>query len=127
MMFYCGGEIGLEPDGLLAEFYARADDYLCARASQKVGQDLWRVSNVVPRDLLLRLEALWTHRMDEARNSQSPHLEELSQFGWWFASGKFDDLWAIEQLIAVLRISGKIESQHLVAERLVTICPKLPH
>jgi hypothetical protein len=126
MMFYYWGQVGLEPGGLLGEFYAKADDELCARAAQKVGQDLWRDKGPVAEDLLLRLKLLWAHRMDDARRSQSPHIEELSQFGWWFASGKFEDSWVIEQLIAILHISGKIESQHLVAERLVTLCPKLP-
>ena len=127
MTFYCWGQIGLERDGLLTQFYEKADDELCARAFQKVGQNLWREKGPVADDLLQRLQTLWDQRMDRARNSQSPNVQELSQFGWWFASGKFEDSWAIGQVIAILPISGKIEPQHLVAERLVATCEKLPY
>ncbi len=127
MTLYWWGKIGLEEDSLLAKFYAKADDKLCACASQWLGRNLWRLNTPVPEDMLLRLMALWAHRIAEARCSESSHREELSQFGWRFASGKFDDSWAIEQLIAVLHINGKIVSEHLVAERLVSLCPRMPY
>lgn len=127
MTLYWWGRIGLESSGLLARFYTRAGDELCARALQWVGQNLWREKAAIPDDVLLSLRTLWKCRLDAARDSESPNIEELSQFGWWFASGKFEDSWAIEQLSTVLRMTGKIEPQHLVAERLVTLCLRMPY
>ena len=56
----------------------------------------------------------------------SSHSEEVAAFGWWFASGKFDDVWAIGQLEEALRLSGKTEPYELVLERLVTLSTTMP-
>jgi len=126
MQLYCWGDIGLEPDGLLAQFYGSANDELCARAFQQVGLGIDRPARVSP-DVLTRLKQLWDYRLEESRRSPSQHVGELAEFGWWFASGKFDDTWAIEQLAMVLRTGGKINPGHKVAGRLVSLCQQMPY
>lgn len=56
----------------------------------------------------------------------SSHSEEVAAFGWWFASGKFDDGWAIAQLKEALRLSGKTEPYELVLERLARLSTRMP-
>ena len=127
MLLYWIGEIGLESNGILAQFYANADDELCAHAFQRVGWTLERVEAAISEDVLIRLKQLWRYRLEEARKSPFHHVAELSQFGWWFASARFVDPWAIEQLTVVLKIGGKIDAAHKVAERLVSLCSQMPH
>ena len=51
---------------------------------------------------------------------------EISQFGWWFVSNEIDDLWSIAQLVQVLKLTGKIEPDHLVVEHLATLSKTQP-
>ena len=56
------------------------------------------------------------------RESGDPEAaEELRGFAWWFASGKLDAAWSIEQLEALLNIGGRLDPDHLVAERLAAL------
>lgn len=44
----------------------------------------------------------------------------------WFASAKFDDAWAIDQLKQALQLTGGIEPSHLVVERLAALADTMP-
>ena len=50
----------------------------------------------------------------------------MSGFGWWFISKKFDDAWAIDQLLEALKIAGRVDSTHMVAERLAAVVALFP-
>ena len=50
--------------------------------------------------------------------ARQQRTHELWTFGWWFASDIFDDDWALEHLAAVLKLTGRVEVDHLVAKRL---------
>jgi hypothetical protein len=52
---------------------------------------------------------------------------ELSKFGWWFASRKFEDKWALEQLRTVLDLTGMIDADFGVSEALAALAPQFPH
>lgn len=51
---------------------------------------------------------------------------ELSAFGWWFASEKFDDSWAMAQLVEALQLTGQVDVDHQVAEKLAGLAALLP-
>jgi len=51
---------------------------------------------------------------------------ELAGFGWWFASGKFGDKWALPELITAVKLCGRMESDHFVVERLAKVAPGAP-
>lgn len=51
---------------------------------------------------------------------------ELAAFGSWFVSAKFDSEWSIQQLKEALELSGSIEVDHLVVERLAEVAPSMP-
>ncbi len=129
MAFYWRGKLSLEdPEGILAQFYSKAPDSICGRAFVFVGLSLRNTTEVIPKSVLDRLQALWASRLGIARTSGSPshHTAEMAAFGWWFASGKFDDMWSIGQLVEALRLTGKVEVDHLVAERLADLAEKNP-
>lgn len=130
MELYWRGRLALnEPGGLLDRFYAKADDTLRGHAMDFVGRSLMNTEDKVPGQVINRLKALWEYRLATARAAVSTggvFTEELSAFGWWFASGKFDLEWALPQLIAVLRLVHKAEPDHLVAERLAELASAYP-
>ncbi len=112
-----------DPDGLLAHFYAKADPKLCYWALDFVGTSLRNTQGAIPAEILQRLQKLWATRLEVVRAAgpSFPQKEELTAFGWWFASKKFPDGWSIDQVLEVLRIAGSIEPDHLVVERLAEL------
>jgi hypothetical protein len=67
-------------------------------------------------------------RVNKAKESKtsSDFKEEFKEFGWWFASGKFDDLWALSQLFNALQISNEVSVNHEVMKKLTTLVIKYP-
>jgi len=129
MRLYWSGKIGLdEPVGLLAQFFASAPDVLCGYSLEFVGHSLYRATEDVPSQLLARLQTLWQWRMEIIRRKKqvASHMTELAAFGWWFGSGKFDDLWAIAQLEMALSQNGKVDANHLVVKRLGNLVTAMP-
>jgi hypothetical protein len=129
MIFFWRGKLGLEDrHGFFARFWSKADDRLAAHAIEFIGRSLSNTEGDVPHDILGRLQELWHQRLELARGSPQPkdHKNELAAFGWWFASGKFDDKWAIAQLKEVVSVVRKIDPDHLVVERLAKIAAEMP-
>jgi len=129
MTFYGHGDLTLDTtQGLLSRFFARASDSLRGHAIGFIGRGFCNSEAEIDSDVLERFRTLWEWRMEVASAADSPesHRAELSAFGWWFASGKFDDTWAIEQLHKVLEIVGRVEPDHKVAERLATLAGDMP-
>jgi hypothetical protein len=129
MVFYWRGKLSLdEPNGLLAHFYRSAPDSLKAHALETVGRALRQTTEHIPEEILERLLALWERRLVAVREA-TPSMagsSELAAFGWWFVSGKFDDSWAITELIETLKLARKSDPDDLVVERLATIATTFP-
>lgn len=122
--YYWRGKLNLdEPEGLLARLYARAPDSLLIYALDFVGRSLYNAKESVEPKILNRLQELWEQRIKTVRDTKS---KELMGFGWWFASAKFDDNWAILQLKNVLEFAGDIRPDHMVVARLATLSVKIP-
>jgi len=73
-----------------------------------------------------RFKALWEQRLASVKNTKEKRFGELSAFGWWFASDHLDEDWALDRLAEVLKLNGKVEVDHLVAQRLARIAEKKP-
>ena len=82
-----------------------------------IGRSLRRTEGT-PAEPLARLRALldWRLAQLDRPNRSRVMRDELSAFGWWFASEKFDPEWALERLLRVLEVTGAAEPDHLVAE-----------
>ncbi|HEY6806144.1 MAG TPA: hypothetical protein VI306_21370 [Pyrinomonadaceae bacterium] len=129
MILYARGKIRFEEeDGLLESFYEVAPGDVRGHAIWFFGRDLIEMKEAIPNEVLQRLKALWSRRIEEAHaaDSKGSYTSELSAFGGWFASGKFDDLWSITQLRDVLQVTGLAQPYHTVLERLAKIAPLLP-
>lgn len=64
--------------------------------------------------------------MQAIRHQEVVSVEELVEYGWWFASGKLDDDWSIAQLLEALRLTRQVEPDHLVVGKLVELAQKYP-
>jgi len=126
MVFFWRGRLSLnDPDGLLSRFYDKAHDVLCAHALSFVGM---RLKRSLSPEVTERLKSLWAWRLSVARGAASPlsHAGEMAAFGWWFASGMFDDAWAISQLREALGLAGSAEPEHKVVEHLAALSAQVP-
>lgn len=125
MTFYSRGLIEL--DGMLLEFYRRAPVGLRKQAIGTVGTSLTSTEGDVPPDIEGRLQAFFNIRLLIYRmNPSAPDRTELEEFGWWFGSGKLDATWCLDRLKRVLAITGKVEPDNIVLERLVSIAKDEP-
>jgi len=129
MVLYWNGKLPLEDEtGLLARFFEKGTDALRGEALEFLGRSLGRPDEPLPEEISVRLKKLWERRLATITASGTPfnHTAELAAFGWWFVSQKFDDAWAMSQLLAALVLVLKAEPDHLVVERLVALAATMP-
>ena len=129
MYFYWHGELALDdPNGLLPFFYKNAPSSLRAKAHESVGRWLKNHEGSLDGQVIQRLKLLWLSRLrlaDEAE-SQALYKEELAAFGWWFASGRFDDSWALDRLTESIELARDTDDKSSVVERLASLAPMTP-
>ena len=129
MAFYWRGKVDLsKPESLLNRFWEKASPIVKGKALEFVGRSLKDTKGVLPVKILDRLKQLWEKRLGAARSAPDIEvfLPELEAFGWWFASGKFEDTWSIKQLLKALKLGQKTDPDHLVIEWLVAISKEMP-
>ena len=137
MVLYIWGQIELD-DALLIQFFKIQSVEQHASALSFLGRSLYEIRDnavhahkeVIPNEMVLRARVLWEGRLQTAQEHQNQFDigKELEEFGWWFVAPDFDDKWSLDQLIAVLKMTGFVQSSHLVVQRLartVSTEPKL--
>ncbi len=121
-----------DPSGLLARFFANASVSLRAYALEHVGRLLQTQGGPIPAEVLGALMRLWENRLTaasaaaDAAPSDRGDPAELASFGTWFASGKLQDSWALDQLISLLRLPAGVTATKQVVERLRTVSVSMP-
>jgi hypothetical protein len=120
LRLYAQDVIDLEPGGLVDLFVAQAPVSMRKRFIHLVGFDLGEEQQPAPT-ALTRLRRLWEWRLAALEQREQADLGELSGFGWWFASGHFDEEWALTQLHRLLTAKGTIVADHPVIERLAAL------
>jgi len=123
-IYYWRGKLDIGSD-LIVAFYNKASDEIAARAMEALGRGLAEVASL-EEDIKNRLKDLWIKRFENAKQDPSSHKKELREFGTWFISKKYDGSWSLAQLKEVLEITGDIESDHQVSERLVELSSHYP-
>lgn len=128
MVFYLRGRLAMDDKGLLFRFFRDAADRLRRHALGFVGRSLSNQKGEVPLDFALKLRNLWERRIKAAEAAGSPEgfTEEMSAFGWWFASGKLDKGWSLRQLRRVLDLGIKVEAANLVVAKLTELVDSHP-
>jgi hypothetical protein len=104
--------------GLLGDFFAIAPLGQRSLAISRVGLHLLDAPTLSDEERE-RLGQLWECRLAAVRASTNPEAgREVRGFGWWFASGALDQDWSLDQLMAAMEVSGPIDGERDVLERL---------
>jgi hypothetical protein len=111
---------------LLTAFFTTAPERIRGHGFHQLGFGLYHEKGTVTTEIIERFQALWELRVTAAKVAGEKRVAELWTFGWWFASEKFGDDWALAQLAEVLRLTGKIEVDHLVVQRLARVADQRP-
>jgi len=125
---YWRGELELgESDQLLERFFANASAH---NREEFMKQIAWwlRYRNFEVGTDLLRLQRLWEWRVSDVESTQATNSQasDLKFFSWWFISRKFDDTWAIVQLINTLRLAKALHYDPDLLRHLVALAPSMP-
>jgi hypothetical protein len=105
-------------DPLLMEFWEKVPDNIRGHAIEFVGQALMQTKDEIHCDILKRLQDLWENRISKTRSDPDKNQKEISSFGWWFVSGKFDPRWSLAKLAEALCYVPKSEPDNMVIEKL---------
>jgi hypothetical protein len=116
---FWAGSLDLDShNGLLRRFYDRA-------APQVAQQLMWWISagfsSLKDPDhaLITRMTRFWEYRMAAVKSGADS--DELAAFGLWFTSGHFNPEWSFRQLLAVLSLTGNVETEETVLAYLADI------
>lgn len=127
MQYYAVGAIQLD-DVLLTSFFAKASPAVKARTIGDVGWHLGHEgAGELEAGIQKRLMELWEYRLTQGMEHVNASREELGGFGWWFASKKFPDDWAVRQLITVVEKFRNINPDFAVVKRLAELAPAYPY
>lgn len=125
MIFYGRSLIELEENSLLYEFFNLASPDLRKHALEFIGYEL---SGIVIPTAIERLQSLWKWRFKVAQGSDhlEDHAHEIATFGKWFASGKLEPRWAMDQLLAVLELIDRVEADEDMVKQLANFADYMP-
>lgn len=119
-LHYWYGTLDLSDSSMMKEFLDTAHPKYLAEAINFIGFRLYKADErerEVTDDELKRLIELWEYVVALVKKDDSKK-EALEDFGTWFASGKFDDDWSLDQLLEALKIAGSVDLDFAVLERL---------
>jgi hypothetical protein len=127
MSFFWRGKIDINVQNNLIDYlYEKASVKIRRHSFAFIGRSLCGPKKPIPPTIIGKLKTLWERRLAIVRSGPPETTEELIDFGWWFASGSFEDSWSIPQLKETLRLAGQAEPDHMVMERLTKVAGKLP-
>jgi hypothetical protein len=113
-------------EGLVDRFYEVAPLERRAQAIDSIGRGLTG-DDQLTAEMAARLQGLWERRIEAVTASgHETAADELTGFAWWFASGKLDAAWSLTQLETLLIAGGRLDPDHVVAERLAALMSDHP-
>lgn len=123
IVYYALNKIQLDSE-IMRSFWSKASPVLRNYALSFIGRKGKDASKV----MIKRFMKLWNSRLLTANieNDKTSYVEELKAFGWWFVSELFDDNWCLGELEKVLQITGEVDIDHQVIERLANLSSKYP-
>ncbi len=109
---YGWGIISLD-DPVFHKFWEKANDDVREEFISYVGQYL--LKDELPGDVIERFKTLWEWRISYIKDlsNRQDFQKELKSFIHWFASKRFDDKWALENLIKTVELVDEITEEHV--------------
>jgi hypothetical protein len=85
-------------------------------------------SKDLPKEVGSLLMEYWEHRLTKIRREQkgAESSEELSDFAWWFRSGKLDALWCLKQIQQLLDLVPQVHETYSLLEDLSKVASSHP-
>lgn len=116
------GTIGPETDdGLLTLFFQRASAALARKAIHELGWGLYNArEQTADPDEIARLRLVWEWLSAEV-TADRVNPAALGPFDWWFASGRFDLDWSLDQVEHLANTHIEFDFLHVMFERLSAV------
>lgn len=126
MQYYAQGALELD-DPLLILFFERASTALRGQAIGDIGWSLGHEDAPLSEEVQVRLMRLWESRMAQLNDAPKDKTDELATFGWWLASKKFPDNWAVDQAIQALERCRSLRPDFAVVEAFAGVAARFPY
>jgi hypothetical protein len=126
--FYWWGFYPISGSGSLIEKYlAKASAKERAHVMNYVGRVLEN-SKELPGEVETRLIEYWEHRLKRITEQENGEeaSEELSDFAWWFRSGKLNTAWCMKQIQCFLDLVPQVHETLFLLEDLAKVAPNHP-
>lgn len=127
-LHYWYGTIDLSDGSMMKELLDTAHPKYLSEVINFVGFRLYKADErerEVTEEELVRLVDLWQYVLALVKDDDSKK-EALEDFGTWFASGKFEDGWSLDQLLEALKIAGSVDLDFAILERLEKMAASHP-
>lgn len=119
-LHYWYGQLDLSDGSIMKKMLDKTHAKHLSEAINFIGFRLYKADQnglEVTEEELTRLAVLWEYVAALVKKDDSKK-EALEDFGTWFASGKFDDDWSLDQLLEALKLAGSVDLDFAVLERL---------
>ncbi len=93
-----------------------------SHAMEFVGRSLPEDGADVPEGAIGRFTYLWEQYWEVVGQKDAERNPNSHVFGRWFSCGAFESAWSIEQLEKFVEAAPKADPDHMIMERLATIC-----
>lgn len=125
-LHYWHTDLDLSDDSIMNTLLKTADRKYIKELANFIGFRLYKSKETEFEDAQIKkLVELW-EAIVELTETDSTKLEALEEFGTWFASGKFDPKWSLEQLRYAASKAGNINLDFAALEYMETIAGKYP-
>lgn len=120
MTYAYRGKVNIDdPKDLFTLFFAKAPLSLRKTSFEFLGRVLYNTEGEVPVRIKEQFKRIWENRVAfHEKEKQGNEIQELNGFGWWYASGKLDEQWALEQLILSLQMGALADPEQFVIDHL---------
>ena len=126
IVLYWRGLLPLDGDRLFARYWIVAPPLYRAHVVHTAGLWLGNWDPPVPYEMVRRLQEFWDWHEDVHVVKFRSGGDELAEFGWWFASGIFEDHWSLAHLYSVIAKVHRVEPTFAVTARLAMLAPREP-
>jgi hypothetical protein len=125
--YWCGLLPLTGEESLLEKYLAKANSKERAHVMNYIGRALENTKDL-PKEVETLLVTYWQHRLEAIKHEHKPEesSEELSDFAWWFRSGKLDTSWCLRQIQELLKLTPQVHETYLLLEDLAKVAPSYP-
>lgn len=125
-LHYWYTDMGLSGDSMMSILLKTADKKYIKELANFIGFRLYKNKDPEIEEVQLKkLLELW-EAIVRLTKEDPAKLEALEEFGTWFASGKFDPKWSLEQLAYAASKAGEIDLDFAALEFMETLVEKYP-